>query len=614
MDEMTGTRERGNPHAGIAGSGRSAGTRNNPARLRDAATARLRDQRGSALATVLVLVVLLTVVGAAMVNNTLTEISVAYNAGDAAAAQYAAEAGLSRAIYELSQNAGWTGTTAAIGDGQYVVTVASSGSVRSITSTGTRGGGRRVLKAAFKAVPQSATSTVLANTTATIGSATAGLTVRNDFPSSGASAVHANNKLAAATAMTVNTTGANIIGGLTANGTIFGVTCGIWAWTCNASATVRAIPEIAVDSTAATSLKYRAQHAFDADGKYLYFKGGDTGRCNSGGAWAFDTSHTQQCWDYYVNSKSGTIGQISGVPNPVFYVEFNASETTSYSTGGGGGGGSITTNLPIVIRGRCAGGYNGASSGGGANKCGSGGLNTLTIGKPAGVVSGDLLVAAISVRSANPSTPSGWNLVWCGTSGSSTGSTTSCPASSTVSLAVYYKVAGASEPATYSGWTTTQKAAGVITAYYNVNTSTPIDVQNGTGFTSGVTSLSTPSITTAAANTMLVASFGAADGADITFGTSLAGLPAGMTDEWDVNGQAASGGARPAAHAAMVGAVQDCIGATGQKTVNYTTSAVGMAHLLALKPATATVTTSSARRWRSEEHTSELQSPCNLVC
>src|SRR2546426_7243773 len=545
-------------------------------------------ERGSALAAVLVLVVLLTMVGVAMVNSTFTEISVAYNAGDASAAQYAAEAGLSRAIYELSQNAGWTGTTAAIGDGQYVVTVTSSGTTRNVASTGTRGGGRRVLKAAVKVVPQSAASTVLANTTATVGSGTAGLTVSNDYPSSAASAAHANNKLAAATAMTVNTTGASVVGGLTANGTISGVTCATWAWTCNAGAGVRAIPEIDADSAATTSLKYRAQHTFDADGKYLYFKGGDTGRCNSGGAWAFTS--TQQCWDYYVNSKSGTLG--SGISNPVFYVEFTAGESTTYTTGGGGGG-SITTNLPIVIRGRCAGGYNGASTGGGANKCGSGGLNTLTIGKPAGVVSGDLLVAAISVRSANPSTPSGWTLVWCGNSGSSTGGTT-CPASSTVSLAVYWKVAGTSEPSTYSGWTTTQKAAGVITAYYNVNTSTPIDVQNGTGYTSRVTSPSTPSITTARADTMLAAAFGAADGADITFGTSLAGLPAGMTDEWDVNGQAASGGASSAAPAAMLDASQDSTGATDQKTVNYTTSAVGMAHLLALKPATATVTTSSA--------------------
>src|SRR2546428_4249004 len=180
-------------------------------RLRDSATARLRDQRGSALPVVLVLVVLLTVAGVAMVNSTLTETSIAYNQSDSAAAQYAAEAGLSRAMYELSQNTGWTGTTAAIGDGQYVVAVTSSGSVRSITSTGTRGGGRRVLKAAFKAVPQSATSTVLANTTATIGRPTTGLTVRNDIPSTAASAVHSNNTLTAGTATTPNTAGGTLI-------------------------------------------------------------------------------------------------------------------------------------------------------------------------------------------------------------------------------------------------------------------------------------------------------------------------------------------------------------------------------------------------------------------
>src|SRR5438876_9532965 len=124
MDKLTEVRNRG-----------IAETRNGLSRLRDCATARLRDERGSALAAVLVLVVLLTMVGVAMVNSTFSEISVAYNASDAGAAQYAAEAGLSRAMYELSQNPGWTGTTASIGDGQYVVTVASSGLIRIITST-----------------------------------------------------------------------------------------------------------------------------------------------------------------------------------------------------------------------------------------------------------------------------------------------------------------------------------------------------------------------------------------------------------------------------------------------------------------------------------------------
>src|SRR3989475_11694388 len=92
-------------------------------RLRDSATARLRDQRGSALAVVLVLVVVLTVAGAAMVNTALTEITIAYNTGDPAAAQDAAEAGLSRAMYEQSQNAGWTGPAAAIGEAQHAGTM-----------------------------------------------------------------------------------------------------------------------------------------------------------------------------------------------------------------------------------------------------------------------------------------------------------------------------------------------------------------------------------------------------------------------------------------------------------------------------------------------------------
>src|SRR2546428_7673512 len=152
-------------------------------RLRDSATARLRDQRGSALAVVLVLIGVLTVVGAAMVNNALTEITIAYNTGDSAAAQYAAEAGLSRAMYELSQNAGWTGTTAAIGDAQYVVTMTSSGSVRVITSTGTRGGGRRGGKAAGSARPQNPRAPRLPDTTPPNGRATTGPTARNDLPS-----------------------------------------------------------------------------------------------------------------------------------------------------------------------------------------------------------------------------------------------------------------------------------------------------------------------------------------------------------------------------------------------------------------------------------------------
>src|SRR5712691_11057824 len=373
MDKLTGTRGRGNAGTRNARSGIAPGSPDPVSRI--PAPGSLFGERGSALATVLVLVVLLTVAGAAMVNNALTEITIAYNTGDSAAAQYAAEAGLSRAMYELSQNAGWAGTTAAIGDAQYVVTLTSSGSVRSITSTGSRGGGRRVVKAAVKAVPQSATSTVLANTTATIGSGATGLTVRNDFPSSVASAVHSNNTLMAGTATTVNTAGATVIGGLTANGTISGVTCASWAWTCNASASVRAIPEIDMDSAAASSLRNRAKNTTDpADGRNLYFHGGDaTSRCNSGGAWTFTATETQRCWDYYVSQRTGTIG--ANISNAVFFVEFNPSEATSYTTSGGGGG--------IAFRAGRNNGYNGLGTG-----------NCIYV--PSGIVDGDVMLAAVT--------------------------------------------------------------------------------------------------------------------------------------------------------------------------------------------------------------------------
>src|SRR2546428_9991712 len=170
MDELTEAGKRGNGETrrrqsrgrAVAQSRKALGSPDPVSRI--PAPGSLFGERGSALATVLVLVVLLTVAGVAMVNSALTEITIAYNTGDSAAAQYAAEAGLSRAMYELSQNAGWTGTTAAIGDAQYLVTMTSSGSVRVITSTGTRGGGRRGLKAPGQTGPPSRPPTGAAQT------------------------------------------------------------------------------------------------------------------------------------------------------------------------------------------------------------------------------------------------------------------------------------------------------------------------------------------------------------------------------------------------------------------------------------------------------------------
>src|SRR5256712_8133948 len=202
MDELTEAGKRGNGETRRRQSrgravAQSRGIRSPHPGPRIPAPGSSYGERGSALATVLVLVVLLTVAGVVMVNSTLTETSIAYNQSDSAAAQYAAEAGLARAMYELSQNAGWSGTTAAIGDAQYVVAVATSGSVRAITSTGTRGGGRRGFKAAFATVPQNSSSDVLGQATPPHCRGSSGPSRSNKFPPRPSHAAHGQNKLAA---------------------------------------------------------------------------------------------------------------------------------------------------------------------------------------------------------------------------------------------------------------------------------------------------------------------------------------------------------------------------------------------------------------------------------
>lgn len=294
------------------------------------------NERGAALVTVLILIVVLSVMGVAMVNAEMTEITIAYNQGDAVRARAVSEAGVARAIYELGANPAWPGVTAPIGDGQYQVTVTSSGTVRVIQSVGTRGGGSKQLQAAVKALPQFTLYAVLANTTATLGSGISGLTIRNALPSTSAGAVQASNRLNAATAITINPTGTTLVGGLTANGPMSGVSCPTWPWRCSTAFGALPFPRLDVDSAAPTSFLTRATSTLDPiDGLNLFFSGGNgASRCTSGGAWNFMKKETQRCWDKYVNDRNGVIGQ--GITNPVFFVQFNAGESTSYTQPIGG--------------------------------------------------------------------------------------------------------------------------------------------------------------------------------------------------------------------------------------------------------------------------------------
>jgi hypothetical protein len=121
------------------------------------------------------------------------------------------------------------------------------------------------------------------------------------------------------------------------------------------------------------------------------------------------------------------------------------------------------------------------------------GTTSLTINKPTGVAQGDVLLATVTATGTGTLTaPSGWTAVQDTTQGTA------------IRQLTYYKVAGASEPSSYSwGLGTSRKASGGVIDYRGVNQAAPIDASASAGGTKG--SAVAPSITTSAANGQLVA-------------------------------------------------------------------------------------------------------------
>jgi|GEM_PF-1760518 len=510
-------------------------------------------EAGAALVTVLILVAVLTVIGVAMVDLVLTEIGIAYTGEDAVAAQYIAEGGVARGLFELDQNAGWAGVTDTLGDGQYQVTVTASGLIRSIESVGTRNAGRQALNAAVKVLPRFMLDSIVGNTTVLLGSGAPGLTVENAFPNDAAVAVHANNRLGAATAATINPAGAVVVGAVTANGPIAGIACATWPWPCDPAAALSRFPRLDMDSADPNSYRNRAIATIDpADGLNLYFRGGAANsRCTAAG-WNFNARETQRCWDRYVNSRGGILG--TGIASPLYYVEFNADERTQYT---------ISTQTITFRSARRA------NNGGGST--------TLTILRPAGLVANDVMVAAIAVRGGSTTgitPPAGWSLVPGGTNPIDNGTT--------LRLAVYYKVATASEPANYT-WTfsASRKASGGIQAYVNVDPGDPIDIALGQA-TPSSNFHSTPSVATTLDGTMLVASFAAATG-----NTSWVPQTPGLIERYEAQSTGGGNGTRTTSEGTEQ--LQASAGATGVKTSRVGRVAVGAAHIVALVPRRVTV-------------------------
>jgi hypothetical protein len=185
-------------------------------------------------------------------------------------------------------------------------------------------------------------------------------------------------------------------------------------------------------------------------------------------------------------------------------------------------------------------------------------INGFTVGRPAGTTAGDLLLAALEVDE-DPMTitaPAGWTLLLDTLAGPAT--------SSAFHAVVYYKVAGASEPASYT-WTVPSGAYTdiAVLAYSGVSTTNPIDVAAGRD-AGVVATATTPSLTTTAPNDLLVAVF-----IDFNYGSYAAGT--GLTRRLNFDSVSVQDMAQAAA------------GATGTKSATNSSAGRSTAQLIALR-------------------------------
>ncbi|MDH5535201.1 MAG: hypothetical protein OEZ08_06460, partial [Betaproteobacteria bacterium] len=225
----------------------------------------------------------------------------------------------------------------------------------------------------------------------------------------------------------------------------------------------------------------------------------------------------------------------------------------------------------------------------------------LTLNVPPGTQAGDVMVATLATRPANsnPSNqnaktvcePPGWTLLRDTTNnlGGGTGGTG-------VRLQTYYRVATASEPATYTWYaqlnnpsvalaTVFVSGVGGMVSYSGVDTASPIDVSGEDTITVKTFSHTGTSITTTVANTMLISSH--------TFASADSWTPpTGMTERVDQSAPATNNAVGIALE--MNEQLRPTAGATGSKTAvasgtGGSNADEGVVHMLALRPVPAPV-------------------------
>lgn len=201
----------------------------------------------------------------------------------------------------------------------------------------------------------------------------------------------------------------------------------------------------------------------------------------------------------------------------------------------------------------------------GATAAGNSGGSTVTGAAPAGLTAGDVLVASVAARGRPTiSAPTGWSRVRYD------------EASTTMRKATYVKVAGASEPTSYT-WSLSRAegATVMIAAYSGVDTASPVDAVAGQ-VTSSSSQITAPSVTTSVDGAQLVATFGIARGADVT-------APSAMTERGE-----ASASAKYVVTDQVSDQALGAAGATGTRTATASGSADNIAHVVALRPGAST--------------------------
>ena len=226
---------------------------------------------------------------------------------------------------------------------------------------------------------------------------------------------------------------------------------------------------------------------------------------------------------------------------------------------------------PIVLIAAC-----GLGAGpGGTTSCTaatSTGSSSLGITKPSAAVAGDVLVAQLTVRSTGAITaPGGWNQVGA----------TAQDAAGPIEQALFWHRVDGSEPGTITfSWAGgNADASGGIVTYRGVDPFVGFDqggsaassaASGGTNATGNALGLA---VTTSAANEMLQAAYGVANGVTVTQSGAQ-----GLVREWTVS---STGGAKVTA--GFADGVQAAAGASGNKTATWVTSSLWVANLFALK-------------------------------